>query len=175
MDNIKVYKQLNSLEELEELGYSYGQPEVEVYSRLKEVLEEKELDTSDLANITGISRQTFHGILRKNRRISVDVALKLSYVLNVPVDELFYLSENCWFTLVCDSEDLSLYIDHLKLQLINGKGKKVIQAAEGDDTYVNIDTKEAAPVKKLSKEDLASEKWRPRFERIIKYIEPIQF
>lgn len=175
MNNVKIYKQLSSLQELEELGYSYEQPEVDVYSNLEKVLVEKGLDSKDLSELTGISRQTLHGILKKNRRVGVDVALKLSYVLNVPISEIFSLPKSSWFTLVTDSEDLAIYIDHLKLQLINSKGKKEIESSEGADLYVNIETREVANLKSLSKEKLSSGKWRPRFERIIKYINPIQF
>ena len=113
--------------------------------------------------------------MKKNRRVGVDVALKLSYVLNVPISEIFSLPQSSWFTLVTDSEDLAIYIDHLNLQLINSKGKKEIESREAADLYVNIETREVANLKSLSKEKLSSGKWRPRFERIIKYINPIQF
>lgn len=174
MENIKVYKQLTSLDELEELGLSFGTGEITVSNHLEEAIKNKDISVGDLSELTGISRQTLHGIFTKNRRVGIDVALKLSYVLDIPVNELFYLNQDTWYSLVTDSEDLAIYIDHLNLNLINNQGRKQIEAKSGKEQFVNINTKEMKEKSELSTEELKSSNWHPRFERVVKYIKPIK-
>ena len=171
----ETYGQFSSLEELDEAGYAYGEKDTVDYSRLLEVLKEKEISISDLSELTGISRQALHSIVKKKKqRIGIDIALKLSYVLGVRVEELFNVNSEVWYNLVADSQDMAIYLDHLTLCLVNNQTRKEIEEEVGSDIMVNVKTKETKSAKILSTVEKSSNDWHPRFERLLKKIKPIQ-
>lgn len=63
-------------------------------NRLKEVRQKNgDLSQQQLAELVGCSRQTIIAIETGCKNPSVEIALKLSYALNTPVDQLFGLEE----------------------------------------------------------------------------------
>lgn len=171
----ETYGQFSSLDELSEAGYAFGEKDAVDYSRLIEVLKEKGISISDLSELTGISRQALHSIVKKKKqRIGIDIALKLSYVLGTRVEELFNVNQEVWYNLVADTQDMAIYLDHLTLCLVNNQTRKRIEDEVGNDTMVNIKTKETKSAKLMTTEEKTSDDWHPRFERLLKKIKPIQ-
>lgn len=65
-----------------------------VKNRLKEVLEKKGIKQSWLAEQCGITKQTMSGICSNKYNTSLEVALKISEVLDEKVDDLFCLEKS---------------------------------------------------------------------------------
>lgn len=56
----------------------------------------KDITQAKLAELIGASRQTIYSIEGGDYVPSVLIAMKLSFVFNVPMDEIFSLEENDW-------------------------------------------------------------------------------
>ena len=94
MNNLNEYKNLkgkkfNSLEELKELGlYIIDEDEIVVENNIEEKCKERGMSISDLAKLTGLSRQNINAVTKNKMKPGIDFALKCSYVLNVPVEDI---------------------------------------------------------------------------------------
>ena len=65
-------------------------------NKLKVARAERDMTQEDLANRISVSRQTINSI-EKNRYVpSTLLALKISYIFNKPVNDLFVLDEEDW-------------------------------------------------------------------------------
>lgn len=64
-----------------------------IKNRLKEILEERGIKQTWLAEQVGISYKTLSNIINGRYNTSLDVALKIADVLNVKVDDIFYLEK----------------------------------------------------------------------------------
>lgn len=53
-----------------------------------------DMSQQDLANIVGCSRQTIISIETGKKKPSVEIALKISYALKTPMDQIFFLDES---------------------------------------------------------------------------------
>lgn len=104
-------KQLKSLDELYLMGYRIEPKEPPIRSYVKEYMKQKGFTVTELAERTGISRQSMHNILRGDFTPGVDLALKLSEVLETPVEKLFKLTSAAWVSTVKLKGDRSLYFD----------------------------------------------------------------
>lgn len=63
-------------------------------NRLKVIRAERNLTQEQVANLTGVTRQTIISIEKGDYAPSVGIALSLANALNVRVDELFHLEHN---------------------------------------------------------------------------------
>lgn len=63
---------------------------------LNELLNDRNLCISQLAQLTGVSKQSLGDVFRGKTIPAVDVAIKIAYVLGVAVEDIFKLSEEAW-------------------------------------------------------------------------------
>lgn len=117
-------KKINDLAELKESGlYIIEDDETLVDNTLLQVLKEKELNPSDLAKLTGISRQNINAIIHNKMRPGIDSVLKISFVLGEDITELFQLTENAWLV-PYKVNDTPMFIDVMNLQIVDNKEKR---------------------------------------------------
>lgn len=64
-----------------------------IKNRLKEILDERGIKQIWLAEQIGISYKTLSNIINGRYNTSLDIALKIADVLNVKVDDIFYLEK----------------------------------------------------------------------------------
>lgn len=55
-----------------------------------------EMTQQDLAERTGVTRQTILAIEKGDFNPSVKLALKIAYVFNIKLEDLFFLEKNDW-------------------------------------------------------------------------------
>lgn len=136
MINIK----LNNINELKKYGYDIMDKENVLNNKIKEILELKGLNQSDLSKLTGISRQNISDIIQNKLKPGVDFALKIALVLGVSVEEVFQLDESAWFKIAKLDDDTSIFIDVYELMIISNKERKK-QIKEGQLEYFLLNDK----------------------------------
>lgn len=135
-----VIEKINDLSELKERGlYIIEDDDIVVETKLPQVLKEKGLITSDLAKLTGISRQNINAVIRKKMKPGIDFALKTSYVLGVPVEELFTLTEEAWVKPYKVGADISVFVDVINLIVLDNRIKKALLKKDACE-YVDVTT-----------------------------------
>jgi Predicted transcriptional regulators len=140
----RVNDKINSLDELKGKGYVIlSDDDIVVPNRIAEVLEEKGLTPPDLVKMTGISRQSINAVMKGKMKPGVDFVLKVAYVLDKHVEELFFLTESAWVTTAKSSEESTLYVDVVDLRIVDGKTKKEIISKDGIEYH---DTKTDTPI-----------------------------
>ncbi len=63
-----------------------------ISNNVQELRNKKELTQEDLAERSGVSRQTVISIERGNYTPSVMLALKMARIFKLPVEDIFYIS-----------------------------------------------------------------------------------
>lgn len=135
-------EKIKSLEELKKKGlYIIDEDEITVENHIMKILKEKGLLVSDLAKLTGISRQNINAVVKYKMKPGVDFAIKVSYVLGIPVEELFTLTDSAWVKPYKQERDSTLYVDVVNLLILDNTAKKAEIAKSGYE-YFNQDTKE---------------------------------
>lgn len=66
---------------------------VNIKNNLKELRIKSDINQSEFASLCGVSRQTIHAIETSKYTPSVELALKISIILNMAVEEIFALKE----------------------------------------------------------------------------------
>lgn len=61
---------------------------MEIYEKLKDIRNSKNISTYELANITGISQSTISKIENGKRKLDADMLVRLSIALDIPVDSI---------------------------------------------------------------------------------------
>ena len=61
-----------------------------MYSKLKQIRKEKHLTTQDMANILNISKPFYWQIENNKRKLSYEMAIKISKIFNKKPDNIFY-------------------------------------------------------------------------------------
>lgn len=115
---------IDSLSELKKYGYVIIDKENTLNNKLKEALIEKGLTPSDLAVLSGISKQNISDIIRSNLKPGVDLALKIAKVLNYSVEDLFELSDDAWYQIAKSDNGLTLFLDLYEMKIIDSSEKK---------------------------------------------------
>jgi DNA-binding XRE family transcriptional regulator len=140
--NIPRREKISSLAELKEKGLCIiEEDETTVENHIMHILQEKGLLVSDLAKLTGISRQNINAVVKNKMKPGVDFALKVSHVLGISVEELFTLTESAWVKPYKQERDSTLYVDVVNLMILDNTAKKEEIAVNGFE-YFNQDTKE---------------------------------
>lgn len=135
-------EKIDSLAELKQKGLCIiDEDEATVENHIMTILKEKGLLVSDLAKLTGISRQNINAVVKNKMKPGVDFALKVSHVLGIFVEELFTLTESAWVKPYKQERDSTLYVDVVKLMILDNTAKKEEIAVNGFE-YINQDTKE---------------------------------
>lgn len=174
MEEIKVYKKLSSLADLKKKDWDYHSVNMAIENSLQRLLEEKGIKQKELADLTGISRQTVYSIIKENSCVGIDSALKIAYVLNVPVEDIFHLNKESWVRWEKDKDEKGLYVDHKNLWIVNKDAKQELENQEGKNLFVNIETLEVREKKNVPVEMRNGEMWRPRFEKLVRHFPPIK-
>ena len=94
---------------------------------IAKTIKEKGLSYKDAAARIGISRQALDSFSTGELQPTIEVALKLSLLLDTPVNQLFELERGAWFTSAKDKDGYSIYYDHLKKELISGDAMKGVK------------------------------------------------
>jgi putative transcriptional regulator len=67
-----------------------------VENNIYRLLSEKNITQVELAAGMGIWASNLHEIINGKRRPRIDIALKMSDVLRIPLNDIFYLTESDW-------------------------------------------------------------------------------
>ncbi|MFJ8531233.1 helix-turn-helix transcriptional regulator [Bacillus sp. NPDC094106] len=145
---------IQDLNELNKMGYLVLDGEIAVINKVEEVLKERGLEQVDLAKMTGLSRQYINSVIKGNIRPGVDSAIKISYVLDMAVEELFNLKESAWTSDIKDTGEETLFLDICEMEIIGKKVmehqiKKESEELSSSSGYIYVDTETD---KKLTKE-----------------------
>jgi len=65
-----------------------------VKNRLKEILDERGIKQTWLADQVGITKQTMSNLIKNRFTTSMDIAFKIAKVLNMEITDIFYKEEN---------------------------------------------------------------------------------
>jgi len=65
-----------------------------VKNRLKEILDERGIKQTWLADQVGITKQTMSNLIKNRFTTSMDIAFRISKVLNMEITDIFYEEEN---------------------------------------------------------------------------------
>lgn len=153
--NIKEGMKIESPQELIEMGYCFLEEGITVKNNLKKVLKEKGLNYTDLARLIGESRQRVSSIINYNTTPNVDFALKTSYVLNKPVENLYEITDNAW---TYKPDTMSLYYDMVEKEIISHQ-KYLKRKAKTNYEYFDLETNEPLTEKDFAKKRREIEKY----------------
>lgn len=125
-------------QKLYEMGYDIEKKQQPVIILLEDAMRQKKISSMTLCKKTGITRQTMNVVLNGKMKPGVDFALKVSKVLQIPVEELFKLHDSAWESLVTENSQ-SIYWDVAKEAMIEGKDVKQIEETNGVEYWSNED------------------------------------
>lgn len=129
-------EQIQSLEELKNRGlYIIQEEDVVVNNHIMEIIKEKGLLVSDLAKLTGISRQNINAVVKNKMKPGIDFALKVAFVLDLSVEKIFTLTENAWVRPYKRERDSTLYIDMVNLVIVDNTTKREEINKTGHEYY----------------------------------------
>ena len=127
-----MYKEpLSSFDELEERGYQLEPDEILVEVKLDSILDKRGWSIADLSKKTGVTRQAINYIMNGTYTVGIDLALKIAKVLDVPVEEIFYLKDIAWFSRVKEPNRNTLYFDRLDCSLVEHEYVKWYEKTHG--------------------------------------------
>ncbi len=128
-------EKLESLQELKRRGLQIEPNGVLIDNFLKDFLSKYNLNVIDLAERTGISRQTLHNIMRGTYSPGIEMVLKIAAVLRVSVEELFQLKEEAWFSRVKKAGERTLYVDVINLIILDKEAMDQEVQEDGNEYY----------------------------------------
>lgn len=118
-------KTLDSVDQLLKTGYVLkDEKAVVLTNNIEKHLKDKDMSYADLAKKTGVSRQMISMIIHQQIRPGADVALKFEEVLEVPVQELFNLTDEAWLTIATVGYDSPAYLWMPDLTIVDNKERK---------------------------------------------------
>ena len=111
--------ELNNLKDIVDNGFVLiDEYEPVITHKIEEVVKSRGLTTADVVKLVGLSRQTMNTIKKNKSKPSIDFALKLAYVLDVPVEKIFELNEEAWIDPLKTTNDSGYYYDNLNDEVI---------------------------------------------------------
>ena len=171
------YGKISSLAELKKMGYMLKPNEINaIYThRIKECLDKHNLSVADLSKLTGISRQNLATFISYKSVPNLVMAIKIAKVFGLTVEEMFVLSDVAWYenAKVDVKTNKTLYLDCLTFELITSNQKNKLLKNEEVDLWIQLETKERKYRHELTIEELESQLWHPRFQRLIQAIDPV--
>lgn len=105
-------------------AYHFQTHEPTVSNDVADQIKDHGLTFKEASARIGVSRQALDLYIRGELQPTIEVALKLSLLLDVPVDELFSLEDAAWMTTAKDKEGRTIYYDRLKEELLSGEAMK---------------------------------------------------
>lgn len=152
-----------------------------ILNKLSSILTKKNILPIDIANLIGVSRQTINSILNSNTKPNIEIALKISYVLNIPVEDIFVLNKKYWFNNDINKEkDTSYFLNIITGEIVNSSQKKKF-IKKNKAEYYNIVEKKCLTKEQRdsilkeyigSKEDF-NQKYIKIFIKLVKKFKPI--
>lgn len=126
-----------SLDEFEKMGFIFLDNHVlnnTIDNMLQEILIAKRITISELSRMTGVSKQVISKSITNNSKIGLDSAIKISYVLGTPIEEIFKLNQNAWVhvyivegqTVYLNMQTLKMITNYEKNEYINSTGIKYL-------------------------------------------------
>ena len=132
---------LNSIYDLEKNGLMIMDEGLNIENNIAKYLKKKNITPGDLSKMSGLSRQSINSVMKGRMKPGVDFALKVSYVLDTPIEELFNLKDGAWVKTEKTTDESTLYIDMARIEIIDGEVRKS-RLEEDNFEYYNIETKE---------------------------------
>ncbi|MGN0144484.1 MAG: helix-turn-helix transcriptional regulator [Clostridium sp.] len=144
-----------SLDEFKKMGFILLENNIlnnTIDNMLQEILIAKRITISELSRMTGVSKQVISKSITNNSKIGLDSAIKISSVLETPVEKIFKLNENAWIdvyivegqTVYLNMKTLKMIINHEKNEYINSTGMKYFNPVTNElsSNKLNSDYKE---------------------------------
>jgi|GEM_PF-7039997 len=94
-----------------------------VLNHVKKVAKERQISLSDLSRLVGESRMQINNIAHEKVVPSIEIVLKLTYVLNIPLTELFSLSKESWYIHETDKKGRRFYFNIVDNTIYNSRSK----------------------------------------------------
>lgn len=88
-----------------------------VTNKLYEILDNKKITVSDLSQLTGINKQSLINVAKGNVLPNIAIAMKICYVLNLSIFEVFNFTDTAWIQPYTISNK-KIYIDMINLELM---------------------------------------------------------
>lgn len=105
-------------------GYSLKPESEPVGNHIAELLKVRGYTFKTAADKIGMSRQALDSYVNGRLQPTIEVALKLSKLLKVDVEEVFYLEEGAWYTTAKDENGHTIFHDGLTNYLLSGDPMK---------------------------------------------------
>lgn len=137
-------REVVSPEDVEKFGVNFAPKLPAINNRISETIKEKNLTFKESAARIGISRQALDKFIRGEQKPTIEVALKLSMLLDTPVEQLFQLGKGAWFTSAKDKNGHTIFYDHMRQELRSGDAMKGTRKTVRFDKYVNEEVSNTA-------------------------------
>ncbi|WP_294155637.1 helix-turn-helix transcriptional regulator [uncultured Clostridium sp.] len=110
-----------------------------IENNLQKILIAKRITISELSRRTGVSKQVISSSIVKNTKIGLDSAIKISHVLETPIEEIFKLNHNAWVDVyLVDGKTVYLKMDNLKMLNSIEKNKYIQKYCVSYYSQINI-------------------------------------
>lgn len=131
-------KEVENLDELHAMNLFFPSAyDVQVENTLAKHLEERNIPVTDFARLVGISRQALNMAINETVAPDLVNAMKMAYILDVPVEELFKLANFAWVERAKDANKKTIYFDHFTNTVRSGKDMKGTDRSERLDLKKN--------------------------------------
>lgn len=154
---------IKDFDELKRKGYVIVDGEITVTNKVEEVLKARGLEQVDLAKMTGLSKQYINYVIRRKICPGVDSAIKIAYVLDMPVEEIFNIKENAWTSNNKEIGEETLFLDVHEMEIINNKEmehrteEESVNSSPPISGYTYVDAVTSEKVSKEKYEELLEE------------------
>lgn len=126
-----------SPERIAEFGVAFHPTLPSISNNISSKIKERKIAYKDAAERIGISRQSLDLFSKGESQPTIEVALKLSLLLDAPIEELFCLERGAWFTSAKDSNGHTIYYDHMRQELVSGNEMKGVNKMVRYDKDLN--------------------------------------
>lgn len=111
--------EFKNLDEFESNGFVLLNSDIlnnTIENNLQKILIAKRISISELSRKTGVSKQVISSSIVKNTKIGLDSAIKISRVLETPIEEIFKLNQNAWVDVyLVEGKTVYLKMDNFKM------------------------------------------------------------
>ena len=133
-------------------------------NKLQDILIAKRVKISELARKSGVSKQVISNSIVRNTKISLDSAIKISQVLETPIEHIFKLNRNAW---------IDVYLVNGKTVYLNMKTLKMIDSNEKNEYIKKYEVKYYNPIDDSISKDKLNNDYIDLFVQVGKRIEAI--
>ena len=114
-----------SLKEFENKGFVLLNSNIvnnTIDNNLQYILIAKRMTISQLSRKSGVSKQVISSSIVKNTKISLDSAIKISHVLETPLEDIFKLNSNAWVDVYLVNGK-TVYLNMKTLEMVDNNNK----------------------------------------------------